>query len=109
MSSLDHACDAVDLVAATVNAVVGVVEHGIFVEDLVNRSASTHRIVFTEHVVEITKQQGRYAVGHGFSPFGVVCDLRCRPRTALLRGGTLRDLSGPWHACLRDIAVRTYG
>src|SRR5215813_12787866 len=36
MSSLDHARDAVDLVATAVNA-VGLVEYGVFVEDLVDR------------------------------------------------------------------------
>jgi hypothetical protein len=41
MSSLDHARDAVDLVATAVNA-VGLVEYGVFVEDLVDRCASTH-------------------------------------------------------------------
>src|SRR4030095_6613927 len=40
MSSLDHARDAVDLVATAVDA-VGFVEYGVFVEDLVDRSAST--------------------------------------------------------------------
>ena len=66
MSSLDHAGDAVDLVATAVNA-VGLVEYGVFVEDLVDRCASTHGINLTEHVMEIAKQQGRYSVGHGFS------------------------------------------
>src|SRR5260221_3647264 len=37
MSSLDHARDAVDLVAAAVNAVVRVVEHSVFVKDLIDR------------------------------------------------------------------------
>src|SRR5260370_8879534 len=38
MSSLDHARDAVDLVAAAVNAVVRAVEHSVFVEDLIDRA-----------------------------------------------------------------------
>ena len=59
MSSLDHARDAVDLVAAAVNA-VGLVEHGVFVEDLVDRVASTNGIILSEHVMEIAEQQGRY-------------------------------------------------
>jgi hypothetical protein len=55
MSSLDHACDAVDLVAATVST-VRFVEHSVFVEDLIDRYASTHGVDLTEHVVEIAKQ-----------------------------------------------------
>jgi hypothetical protein len=43
MSSLDHPRDAVDLVAAAVNA-VGLVEYGVFVENLVDRCVSTHGI-----------------------------------------------------------------
>jgi|HubBroStandDraft_1064217.scaffolds.fasta_scaffold79083_2 hypothetical protein len=41
MRSLDHAGDAVDLVPAAVGA-VRFVEHGVFVEDLIDRGASTH-------------------------------------------------------------------
>jgi len=55
MSSLDHARDAVDLVAAAVNAVVRAVEHSVFVEDLIDRCASTHGINLTEDVVKIAK------------------------------------------------------
>src|SRR4029077_2488914 len=58
MTSLDHACDAVDFVAAAVGA-VRFVEHGVFVEDLVDGCAPTHGVDLTEHVVEIAKQQGR--------------------------------------------------
>jgi hypothetical protein len=50
-----HARDAVDLVAAAVNAVVRGVEHSVFVEDLIDRCASTHGINLTEHVVKIAK------------------------------------------------------
>jgi hypothetical protein len=57
MSSLDHARDAVDLVAATVGAAVGVVEHAIFVVDLVNGRATTRGVVFAEDVAEIAKYQ----------------------------------------------------
>src|SRR5882724_3306033 len=69
MSSLDHACDAVDLVTAAVSA-VRFVEHSVFVEDLVDRCASTHGVDLTEHVVEIATRQGRCSLGHGFSPVG---------------------------------------
>src|SRR5437879_4256395 len=65
MRSLDHARDAVDLVATAVNA-LGLVEYGILVEDLIDRCASTRGITFSEHVVEVAKQQGRYSVGHSF-------------------------------------------
>jgi hypothetical protein len=58
MSSLDDAGDAVDLVTAAVSA-VRFVEHRVFVEDLIDRCASTHGVDLTEHVVEIAKQQGR--------------------------------------------------
>jgi hypothetical protein len=62
-----HARDALDLVAATEYA-VAVVVRGVFVEDLVDGRAPTRGVNFTEHVVEIADQQGRYAVGHGLSP-----------------------------------------
>jgi hypothetical protein len=68
MSSLDYARDTIDLVAATVGPAVGVVEHAIFVVELVNGRATTCGIFFTEDVTEIAKYQGRCAVGHGLSP-----------------------------------------
>ena len=55
MSSLDHACDAVDLVTAPVST-VRFVEHSVFVEDLIDRCASKHWDDLTEHLVEIAKQ-----------------------------------------------------
>src|ERR1700745_1578931 len=48
--------DAIDLVAAAVNAPAGLVEHASFGEDLVNGRAPTHRIVFTEDVMKIAGQ-----------------------------------------------------
>jgi hypothetical protein len=78
MSCLNNARDAVDLIAAAVNAAFGVVEHSAIVEYLIDRCASTHGIDLTEHVMEIAKQQGRCSLGHGFSPFGVEFGLRCR-------------------------------
>jgi hypothetical protein len=72
MSSFDHARDAVDFVAATVDGIVRIVEHGVFVEDLINRCASTRGVNLTEHVVEIAKQQGRYGVGHADSFLPIV-------------------------------------
>src|SRR6266581_6472735 len=65
VSSLDRARDSIDLVAASVDASLGIVEHAIFGEDFVNRRAPTRRVVLTEDVVKIAGQQGRYAVRHG--------------------------------------------
>src|SRR5580704_2744296 len=78
MGSLDHARVPVDLVAATMGAAVGVVEHAIFVVELVNGRATTCGVVFAEDVAEIAKYQGRCAVGHGFYPVvssSPACDL----------------------------------
>src|SRR5207247_5545404 len=70
VSSLDRSRDAIDLVAATVDA-PGLVEHAIFGEYLVDGRPPTRGVVFTEDVVKIAGQQSRYAVGHGLSPFGI--------------------------------------
>ena len=59
--------NAIDLVAATVDTFVGIVEHTIFVPHLVDGRAPTRGVVFTEDVVKIAGEQGRYAVGHGAS------------------------------------------
>src|SRR5260221_4974625 len=67
VSSSDRARDAIDLVAATVDAFGGVVEHTIFGEDLFDSRTPTRGIVFTEDVVKIAGEQGRYAVEHGAS------------------------------------------
>ena len=40
----------------------GLVEHAIFGEDLVDGRAPTRGVVFTEDVVKIEGQQGRYAL-----------------------------------------------
>ena len=45
VSSLDRARDSIDLVAASVDASLGIVEHAIFGEDFVNRRAPTRRVV----------------------------------------------------------------
>ena len=63
MSSLDCPRDAIDLVATTVDA-AGLEEHAIFGENLVDGRAPTRGVAFTENVVKIAGQQGRYAVGH---------------------------------------------
>ena len=74
VSSLDRARDAIDLVAATVDA-PGLEEHAVFGEDLADGRAPTRGVVFTEDVVEIADQQGRYAEGDGLSPLGIECGL----------------------------------
>src|SRR6266446_3399671 len=65
VSSFHRTRDTIDLVAALVDASLGIVEHAIFGEDLVNRRSPTRRVVLTEDVVKIAGQQGRYAVEHG--------------------------------------------
>src|SRR5258706_113538 len=67
MSSLDLAGDAVDFVAAAMRAAVRVVEHTVFVPDLVNRLPPAHRIDLGKHVTKVAKQQGRYTVRHDTS------------------------------------------
>jgi hypothetical protein len=69
VSSPDRVRDAIDLVAATVDASIRVVEHAIFGEDLVDGRAPTRGVVFTEHVVQTAGQEGRYAIGDVLSPF----------------------------------------
>src|SRR5438309_1047187 len=109
MRSPDRARDAIDLVAATVDAAPGIVEHAIFSVDLVDGRAPTPGVVFTEDVVKIARQQGRYAVGHGLSPLlegarlrprrdGVLVhplpgypSMRSGPATLRTRGGTPHD------------------
>jgi hypothetical protein len=49
MTGLEHARDAIDIVAATVCA-VAIVVRGVFVEDLVDGRAPTRRVNFTEAV-----------------------------------------------------------
>src|SRR5207245_8808329 len=70
VSSLDRARDAIDLVAAMVDA-PGLVEHAIFGEDLVDGRTPTRGVVSTEDVVKIAGQQDRYAVRHNGYPIGV--------------------------------------
>ena len=53
VSSLDRARDSIELVAASVDASLGIVEHTIFGEDLVNGRAPTHGINFPEDLVKI--------------------------------------------------------
>jgi hypothetical protein len=53
VSGLDRARDAINLVAAMIDAPVGVIEHDIIGENLVDSRTSTRGIVFTEDVVKI--------------------------------------------------------
>jgi hypothetical protein len=50
---LDRTSHSMDLVAATVDASHGVIQHAILDEDFANRRASTRRVVFTEDVAKI--------------------------------------------------------
>src|SRR2546427_3823069 len=63
-----HTSNTINLVTATKYTAFGVMEYTIFVPDLVDCSATTHGVIFAKYVAQITKQQGRYAVGHGLSP-----------------------------------------
>jgi hypothetical protein len=56
--------DTINLVTATVDAFIGIVEHAILVPEFVEGGATTHGVIFAEYVAQITKEQGRYAVGH---------------------------------------------
>src|SRR6476661_1573686 len=56
VSGLDYAGDAVDRVATTVGPLVGVVEHGLFIVELVDGRATTRRVFFAEDITEIAKK-----------------------------------------------------
>jgi hypothetical protein len=60
-----HPSNTINLVTAMKRTAFGVMEYCVFVKNLVDRSATTHGVIFAKHVAQITKQQGRYAVGHG--------------------------------------------
>src|SRR5258705_4143563 len=59
-----HTSNTINLVTATKYTAFGVIEYCIFMKDLVDCSATTHGVIFAKYVAQITKQQGRYAVGH---------------------------------------------
>jgi hypothetical protein len=65
-----HTSNAINLVTASVDASVGIVEHTIFIPDVVDGRAPTHGVIFAKYVAQITKQQSRHAVGHDLSPLG---------------------------------------
>src|SRR6185295_3649801 len=68
VSGLDYAGDAVDRVATTVDPLVGVVEHGLFIVELVDGRATTRRVFFAEDITEIAKKELGCCVGHDLSP-----------------------------------------
>jgi hypothetical protein len=92
-----HTGNTINLVTASVDASVGIVEHTIFIPDVVEGRAPTHGVIFAKHVAQIAKQQGRDAVGHGLSPLVVRCRgtelawlSRCKhPRKVAARRGVL--------------------
>src|SRR6202043_3765273 len=98
-----HARDAIDLVAATVDTFVGIVEHTIFVPHLVDCSATTHGVIFAKYVAQIAKQQGRYAVGHGLSPLGIERLATSRPGMPLLRTARSTEV-GFWRLGLHELS-----
>jgi hypothetical protein len=53
VGGLDRTGDAIDLVATAIDVLVRVVEHAVFSENLVDRSAPAQRVVLTENVVKI--------------------------------------------------------
>ena len=85
MSRLDSACDAIDLVAATVDTLAGIVENDIFGVELVDRCASPHRVVFTEDVPKVPNKQDRNAVRHTCLPLGAIGPYEHRLIIAVIR------------------------
>src|SRR6266478_7901676 len=65
MSGSNLARYTIDLVAAAIDALAGVVEHAIFEVELVDGCPPARGVVFTENLLQIAGQQGRYAVRHG--------------------------------------------
>src|SRR6202045_3831549 len=59
-----HTSNTINLVTTTKCTAFGVIEYCVFVKDFVDCSATTHGVIFAKYVAQITKQQGRYAVGH---------------------------------------------
>ena len=64
MGCFYHTSNSINLVSATKYTAFWVIEYSVFVKNLVDCSATTHRVIFAKYVAQITKQQGRYAVGH---------------------------------------------
>src|SRR5207245_9942103 len=66
-----HTSNTINLVTATKYTAFWVIEYCVFVKDLIDCSATTYGVIFAKYVAQITKQQGRYAIRHGLSPFAV--------------------------------------
>jgi hypothetical protein len=90
-----HTSNTINLVTASLDASVGILEHTIFIPDVTDSRAPTHGVIFAKYVAQITKQQGRYAVGHVLSPLvirfrgkGLASVSRCmhRGKVAARRG-----------------------
>src|SRR5258706_5455853 len=79
-----HTSNTINLVTASVDASVGIVEHTIFIPDVVDGRATTHGVIFAKYVAQITKQQGRYAVGHRVLRFRSLSECGDRRGSALL-------------------------
>src|SRR6266436_1398384 len=79
VSSLDRARDSIDLVAASVDTSLGIVEHAIFGEDLRSRRAPTRRVVLTEDFVKIAATSICYRAWLWFLLLGpcAACASRC--------------------------------
>ena len=58
MSSSERAGDAIDLIVATINALVGIVEHAILVPELFEGGTSAQGVAFPEDIGKIAEQQG---------------------------------------------------
>src|SRR5580700_2044121 len=96
-----HTSNTIDLAAASVDASFRIVEHTVLIPDVVNGRAPTHRVIFAKYVAQITKQQGRYAVGHGLPPLVIkshrrelVSSSRCmhRRKVAARRGVLIAEI-----------------
>jgi hypothetical protein len=64
-----HTSYTINFVTTTKCTAFGVIEHAIFVPELGYGGATTHGVIFAKYVAQITKQQGRYGVGHGVLRF----------------------------------------
>ena len=53
MSRSEDSCDAIDLIAATVDPLAGIIENDIFGVYLVDRRASALRVAFTKDVLKV--------------------------------------------------------
>src|SRR5436190_19095236 len=73
MHSPDLARDAIDFVSTAVRSAHRIIEHTIFGEELVDGRSPASGVTFTEDVLQIAGQQGRYA-GHGHLLTGIECD-----------------------------------